>query len=120
MLPFKKTHPVIAGRVSCNEDIKIFRIPTPDGDRSHYKMIAGYSLDELMFKDFEYIVIRLRYEEDIETLKNMRQYVTHLKRAYLEYVLTEIAIERIKNAAEGKDKKRNHKKPYHRTGRRSL
>jgi len=118
MIYKNKIPAVVAGHISCDEEMEVFRIPTPGNPDHDYRMLAAYSIDGgLSFRDFENLIQHLRREEEYTILKKLRKYVTHLKRAYLEYTLTDIAAEKLKESALP-ERKKTAKSPYHRAGRR--
>ena len=80
-------------------EIEVFQIPTPEDPVADYQMIDSWTIDEMTFRDFELLIHRLFIHKNYKTIKKFRKHVTHLKRAYLEHILTEIAIRKIKNAS---------------------
>lgn len=79
--------------------IEVFQIPTPEDPVADYQMIDSWTIDEMTFRDFELLIHRLLTHKNYKTIKKFRKHVTHLKRAYLEHILTEIAIKKIKDAS---------------------
>jgi len=110
------------GKKKVDTEFEVICVPSPrhKTDKMEYMMVAMYTLDNLSFEAFKEIVASLDSNQaGINTIKRMRKYVTHLKRAYLEHVLTDIAIKRIKNAVKD-HRKHKDTEPYHRAGRRAL
>jgi hypothetical protein len=97
--------PVVAGFANADKTMEIVLIPNPDyyNNGIRYNALPLYELNRLDYRVFKETVDRLKNQREFSVLKKIQKYVTHLKLAYLEHILIEIAMKRLKDAALGQN-----------------